>query len=760
MLIGGALLAVGGLVGGLNYVLRQIVEEEPQTSEVSETKTDEMDHNSVNQTQPSDQEDVEEDESETSDEQPDDQKTGEEPPPSPPSDTPDQQDTTEDTVPAPTKEETLEPAEDENSVSHVEKDTPEPPKPVERHHVYTEELNLIKGGGNPAVQALWTTWIERMLDRGEVSVLAPILEEKIREAMPRMMTDQRLIYTSYRNAKLLMEAVELCYMARMVGAERLDHFVKPGRRRGERGKNSPDQFVRWLLLDKSKPLHRLLHAFAENNGKEEDFPRVLKTFYELWKNADDKKRVRYMNLAAACALLREDVVNSPGRLRDIDEPLMSLQEIFDYFCQQDAINALRTDIKKISISDLMYLVDMRLPLSEVQWTKKNLKYKRSEWGQAYGHIKYLMKRATMGLDPYDHYTFEEIENEGGICADQSYFCANTAKCLGIPSVIFVGDGDRGPHAWVGLLTADRTWTSAGSIGYSSGRYKNPCSGVDMHESVLLGQDTKLPPDKMEIAGNCMLLAYYLNMCGFASQAVNSARYVTTMFPQLTPGWINLVDVMERCNQEEINRVTWQRLFIALTKQGKKNPELLDLAQQVQNDHLIEGKRQNVRMYELKKSSKRVGELVKEGRLDLMRDMLKRQVDIFVKEEDYGDMATFFKRYMRDYVNNADVFDQLLQLYMSSLDACEKKIRDKEDLDQKHKDQAVNNIWRTCAKDAAGFFSKAAFGSDDFFAVKKEAGVMNRIAECWRRAGDDKRAVRLEKVAYKTLEEARERASKD
>lgn len=750
------LLFVGGVVGGLNYVLREPATEEGQAAGTSETTTESAQQDLVQQDQSIQEEDIREDQETILDEQPVNQKTGEEPISAQEPDKPSRQDSAEDT----TEDVAIESTDDKDIVSHISQDTPQPPKPVVKESVYTEELSLIKGSGTLEVQTLWKTWINRMLERGEVSVLTPILEEKIREAVPKIMTDQRLIYTSYRNAKLLIDAVDLCYMARLVGAERLDHFVKPGRLRGERGKNSPDQFVRWLLLDKTKPLHRLLQAFAQNNGRDEDFPRVLKTFYELWKRADERKRVQYLNLAAACSLLSKDVVNSPGQLRDFDEPLMGVQELFDYFCQQDAINALRTDIKKLGISDLMYVVDMRLPLSEVRWAKRNVKYKRSGWGEAYGHIKYLMKRATLGLDPYDHYTFEEIEKEGGICADQSYFCAYTAKCLGIPAVIFVGDGDRGPHAWVGLMTADGEWTVAGSVGYSSGRYKNPCSGLEMHESVLVGKDKRLTPDKMEVAGNCMLLADYLNRCGLPTQAMNSARYVTMAFPYLTSGWRNLVDVMERCEQSEIDRVTWQRLFIALTKQGKKNSELIDLAQQVQNDHLIEGKKENVRMYALKKSSKKVGELVKDGRLDLVQDMLKRQVDIYVKEENYGAMATFFRGYMREYVDDAEVFDELLRLYMSSLEACEQKIREKEELDQKRKDFTIGDIWRTCAKEATGLFSKKAFESNDFFAVKKEAGVMNRIAECWHRAGDDKRAIRMEKEAHKTLEKVRDRASKD
>ena len=77
-------------------------------------------------------------------------------------------------------------------------------------------------------------------------------------------------------------------------------------------------------------------------------------------------------------------------------------------------------------------------------------------GGAYSMIRYRMDRAALGKDPYTNYTFQEILDEGGICMDQAYFAVNTAKCNGIPSAYVTGDGNRGPHAWVNLLTTDET----------------------------------------------------------------------------------------------------------------------------------------------------------------------------------------------------------------------------------------------------------------------------------------------------------------
>ena len=77
-------------------------------------------------------------------------------------------------------------------------------------------------------------------------------------------------------------------------------------------------------------------------------------------------------------------------------------------------------------------------------------WKQHTWGAAYGSIKYDMDKAVTGKskDPYDQYTFAEIAKKGGICGDQAYFSANTARALGIPASILSGDGPRGPHAWI------------------------------------------------------------------------------------------------------------------------------------------------------------------------------------------------------------------------------------------------------------------------------------------------------------------------
>ncbi len=622
---------------------------------------------------------------------------------------------------------------------------------------YTGDLVMYGGGsGTPAQRALWSSWITHMIERGETKELVPMLEERIRQIAPELIVGERLNYSAYKNSRILMDAVELCLLTELVGAERLDNFMAR-EKKGEASKNSPDQFMRWLLLDRSRPLHRLLQAFVYHSGIPESFARTLKVFYTLWKRAPERDRTRYMNLAIACALVREEVAHSRGMLRVPDEKLLDIPELYDFFRKQDVANALLTNIQKLSVTELLHVVDVRLPLSEFQWVKTHLDYQRQNWGATYSRVQYLMERATQNVDPYVKYTLAEILEEGGVCRDQAYFCATSAKTRGLPAVIITGDGDRGPHEWVALYTSEKNgWTTSGSYGYKTGRYQDPCSGLILHESALLDRDKKLTQERLEPALNCMVLSDYLCRIQCKNQAMGAARYVTIAFPQLTVSWRNLVAVMELCGEEAVNMSAWRRLYMELTHQSKKNKELLDLMQAVQNDHVMEGKRDNVRMNALKQSSRKLDELVQIGRIDLVVESLQRQAEIYVNQGDYRGLSGFFKPYLKGYASKPNVFGEVLELYMRVLDECADKIRNKEELDEKRREQEVRALWRVCAKDADSVYSKNAFSSEDFFAIKKEAGIMRSIAECWRLAGNEKRAMRLEEVAEENYERSRER----
>ena len=623
---------------------------------------------------------------------------------------------------------------------------------------FTENLLLYGRGSEGAEQrAIWQKWMDRMITGAKVGELVPVLEAKLRGIAPKLIAGERLNYTSYKNSRTLMNAVELCYMARLVGAEKLDSFIRSEKERGETSNTPPKKFMQWLLMDRSRPLHRLLQEFAFNFGKGKEFPRVFNVFYELWKRASKRDRVRYMNLAIACSLVRAEVAHSRGKLRIPDEHLLDIPELYDYYRTRDIKNALLTNIWKLGVAELLHVVDVRLPMSEFEWVKRNLNYERKNWGATYTSIEYIMERVTQDVDPYKLYTFGEIREKGGVCRDQAYYCAASAKTRGLPAVIITGDGDHGPHAWVALYTSDKEgWTITGSYDYKTGRFEDPCSGRMLHESALLDRDPKLTPERREPAGDCMVLSNYLCLVGCQQEAMGGARYVTQAYPQLTSSWQNYVDVMEKCGSQVVSTTAWLRLYLELGHQSKKNMELMDLAQYIQVNHVMEGKKDNVKMNALKQSSRKLGELIQAGRTDLAIESMERQTIIYAERGDYRGLASFFKGAFKDYGALSYTFGEMLALYVRMLEMCSEKVEGNQEISDRVKKDTICTMWRACAKDAESTFVKNAFSKDEFLVIQKDAGIMHSIAECWRLGGDDKRAQRLETTAEERLQESRKR----
>lgn len=655
-------------------------------------------------------------------------------------------------------DDTSDKAEDDSEASPRKEEIVDEPKVIKKEDtVYTEELKMLgSGASSAATKRLWNEWVERMIKRGEVRVLAPILEEQIRAIAPSLANSKQLNYTTYRNAPVLMDAVDLCYMARMVNLERLDELIRPLHGRAEQAANSWAEFMRWMLLDKTRPLHRLLQEFTLNSGRAEEFSRTLSVFYSLWKDTDERDRVRYMNLAIACSLVCKEVAHESGGYRDPDEPRVDIPELFKYYLSEDVKGRLLTNIQELSVSDLLYVVDVRLPKSEFEWAKKELnEFKRANWGGTYGHIEYLMERATYNADPYMVYSFEEIEQEGGKCTDQAYFCANTAKCRGIPATIMVGDGNRGPHAWVGLLTSDDNWTITGSYGYRTGRFRNPCSGQYEHASALTGRKSKLPDNKVTQVSNCMVLSDYLVLLGCKKEALATARFVCSFVPQFSAAWKNMVDVMTLCGEEMIDDKEWRRLYLNdLNQAGKKNIEILDIAEGVLNDHILAGKRDIVKITFFKKNAKRLNELIQAGRTDLAIDSMRRSVEVYLNAGNLHELEAYFRDKLKEYAGNRYFFEQVFTLYSQSLDTYSEKLKKEGEKEQAHTNYTIKNMWENCAREADNLFMKTAFRSNDFFTIKKEVEIVRLIAECWRKAENENRAKRLEKLASEQYEESR------
>lgn len=605
--------------------------------------------------------------------------------------------------------------------------------------VYIGRVSLV--GNTTELTREWNAMLENLVENRDVGAFLEATDTRIRNDVKDLFTGKTFNVSRFRSSACLTQAVEICFLAHGMGPEALQRLISPV---GEDdGRTGGAAFWRWCLKDKCRPLHNFVQAFKLNAGNTRNLAYSFEMFYLLWKRLpNDRARARYLNLAIACALVCPAVAQSPGLMRSPRTPLLTIPELYDYYVDMDVKHKLLTDVKKLSVTDLLLVVDARLTKSEFEWAMKNMKYKREEWGKSYESVEYVMERATQGDDLYDRYTFAEIKKLGGVCRDRAYYAAGTAKCLGIPATYVSGDGARGPHAWVNILTSDKSgWTGAGSYGYKTGRYVNPCSGRMQHESMLLGRDRKLTPEKLEPAATLMLFADYLRMLGCGSEACSVARQACNSFNTFTPVWVCYLEMMESLHEKEPIAISeWKRLQAELMRYGAKNTELMDLAQEVQTGYVLADASDATKKSMLRNTSRQLKKQAEDGRSDLLVESIRRQAAIFAEGGDMRGLAAFYRQQYKQYAGRGDVFGLLLSQHISFIE----KINDKA-------------LYKQVAKDAEHAFSKNVYKGDDYFKVKKDAEVMGMIAELYRLCGEVKKADRIDAERKKVVRESARRA---
>lgn len=620
------------------------------------------------------------------------------------------------------------------------KDTPpvEEPRPVSP---YDAELPLSGTDCNlPVHKTAFNAMVDRVLTEGDFEDFARGFREKIKVAVPEIINGDKLAHSAYKRCANLVQAMDLCLLIDMVGPAQMSEMVAHKAEEYRNGAEAPKLFFQWALRDKQAPLHTLLQSFAMNEGNPANMGYSIKLLFQLWDRTPERERAKYLNLALACALVSPHVANAPTRVRNPKTPPLSMLEVYDYFREQDAKKKLATDIKKLSVTQLLYVVDVRLPKSEFDWVQANLKYTQATWGEAYASIRYRMDRAAQGVDPYKSYTFAELRQEGGVCRDQAYFAQATAKCAGVPAVYISGDGDRGPHAWVATLVDQVTWKQTGSYGYNTGRFGNNCSGRAQHENVLLNQTKKTTDEKLEKAADGMIVSTYLTRTGSIQEAHSAARFVTASYPLLTPAWTNLIRVLGHDKEHVPPTETWRVISQTLMRHGRKNGELIDLATEVEDQYLMEGKSTSSQKSSMKRSMATLKRTVGGGRSDLVLEAVERQGKLLCENQDYRGLAMLYKQQLKEYTSRGDIFQQLLGQYMRFMG-----------------DEATPKQWKTLAKDVEKLFEKhVRSGGGDHFKLTKEVAIQKMIADAYEKAGDVKKAEKIRDDADKRMQVSRDR----
>lgn len=283
------------------------------------------------------------------------------------------------------------------------------------------------------------------------------------------------------------------------------HEDAPGRRGAERLAADPaamQQVLGTLVLQPFSPhegplLGRLDPEFVaatvsdpvflerwSGSFSEDDFhPRVLLNLQSIRKSAPTDWQ-EFLSLALSVAV----VMDQPApewwphhQVSSKDVPRVNLQpaEIFASWVRAFREGRLRRDLRFMEVSELNYLVDAPLDHAEYDWVREHPSVAREDPARAFESIRYDKGREARNVFswPWGPYSLASIREHGGICVDQAYFASICGKALGIPTILFTGQGKDGGHAWVGYLKDAHAWNldvgRYGEQNYATGVALNP-----------------------------------------------------------------------------------------------------------------------------------------------------------------------------------------------------------------------------------------------------------------------------------------------
>lgn len=507
------------------------------------------------------------------------------------------------------------------------------------------------------------------------------------------------------------------------------------------------EMLLWLL-EQDRAMEEVLLTLKP----EDDPAKVLNFLIDAWPNIPGKMD-KYFSLALACAVVFDDEVEIPHPIggqsgeTSLVEPMKRLL----WFISKNEKGQLTAPVHHSNARGLVWAVCAPVSDSELEWSLDKMHISRKNWGNAFGMIEYLMERAVKGLNPYEEYSFAEILKEGGICVDQSYFCVNTARAQGIPAMILSGETDLGPHAWVGLKIEPDAWsTEIGRIGgVSKGEAQHPQTGEPITEQEV--QSWNDPAHQSAITtvkvARHLWLADLMKSMNDEAGSAEAIRLANRIGPSFTETWAALYEWMEKQTKLEgtpavpANLEEWKNFAKALRLEFKDNPRMAGLAAKAEMEFIFpyaaDGQAEKMLQRERRRIERNSGE-----QADLIAESLKRQADLIVKRGEptaTKEISSLYDSALRDYGGSITGFKMMAEDYFSFL-----------------KSDPV--LARKAARDIELAFKRVVeTGTKDWFRAQTESSIYKMICGYYRTAGDEDRAIMLEK-RYEVLLRRAERSA--
>ncbi len=498
-------------------------------------------------------------------------------------------------------------------------------------------------------------------------------------------------------------------------------------------------FAQWLLTTPEAMVSLLLSLKPEDDAQ-----RVLKV-WALLADEDPEARTKYRELALACAVVFDKPFTPQWNGERLEIPA---GQRYDYYKQHNEKGDLATRIHRLPASDLVWVVCAPVPVSEMEWALKKMHLRQKNWGSAYDLVKYDMEKAVTGKmkKPYESYTFAEILDKGGICGDRTYFAVNTARAAGIPAVALSGDGQRGPHAWIGYASDEDEWTFTGRMGgYSAGHGSDAQTGKSVSEQEFVRRG-----DKRESSSAAILKAHrFLWLASLHSSLKDPAAADTALAfalqasPHLPAAWDAKISVW-RFTRKDAPVEQWRDLVTDFKRAFAGDAEQLAIAKTLEENYLFNRQDAKLSLQQLKRDTKKIDEprgrdAGKPGDVGFLTDSLRRQAELLRKAGTPEGIHTLYRRGLEDHAQDVAAFKALATDYFAAFGPAPEDQR-----------KALRQI-------ETQFERRVDTGSADYFDVTSANSVRNLLVGLYRQAGDERHAAQLEKKSGKVEERAKRNA---
>lgn len=378
---------------------------------------------------------------------------------------------------------------------------------------------------------------------------------------------------------------------------------------------------------------------------------------------DPKQRDEYFRLILAMAVVWDER-RPPLHYQMGGKALPYQPDIearYDYFRDLYAAKRSEMPYDDLSVTALTFVVDLPLPLAELEWVRQNEAPRA--WEKKYTEIVYSDARlnALAYQWPDGPYTMAAIREQGGICVDQAYYALVCARAWGLPAFIFTGEGRRGPHAWFGYMKDKSKWEM--DVGrytfdkYATGHAIDPQSNQPMSDHyVEFTCDRSLSYSRYRVAARYGRLAQVLATLGYDTAARQAAERSLDAAPLYEFAWTVLEVLLakdkairELCDLLDRKANVFRKYADVVASVRQRQAELLrQLGENDKADRMVD------------RNARQVGR----DRDDLARFLANEQIRAAYEKGDYPEAMKRFEDLLKDQREEGQKIFSLMEDYLA------------------------------------------------------------------------------------------------